>query len=566
MRAKRADYNHRVMARRPLLTLETAAYIAIAVLGLILRFGNLGLLPLNANEAAAALPAYTLARGEAAAIGTQPAYTLLTSLLFWLVPSSDFLARLWPALAGWLLVLLPYAWRDVLGRKAALVLALGLALDPGLVAVSRLASGHMLALAALAGALTAWRAERAVLAGALAGLALLSAPTVYTGGLALLFVWAIFLRTPLPGASQWRRAAIAAIAVLLLGSTLFLRVPSGLGSLAAPLAEFLRGWLVPSGVSALKVLFAIVGYGLPALVFGLWGAVLAWRSKDAAGQLLSLFALLALAIVLVYPGRQVADVLWTLLPLWGLAAQVISRYLFVPAEEPRAALGEAALMLVLFSFLVLSLARMTGNEFTLEMPRFYLYVVGGVLLLAVVASVLIALGWSQQAAAHGLVWALSLCLFLAALAAATRPANAANPRAAELWAPGPAVGQLELLRTSLKDLSEYNAGLPSGLAVDLRVDSAELAWLLRERPALPAGRAATLILTAADEAEPAEASAYHGQSFVLHSTPAWQHVPPSLLGWLLYRQAPETRQYIILWAASNLLPQDVAANSSGEGR
>ncbi|MCW5873026.1 MAG: hypothetical protein KIS88_00110 [Anaerolineales bacterium] len=554
------------MSPRPSLTLETTAYIAIALLALILRFGNLGLLPLNAGEAAAALPAYTIAQGDAATIGAQPAYTLLTSLLFSIVPSSDFFARWWPALAGWLLVLVPYAWRDVLGRKTALVLALGLALDPGLVAISRLASGHMLALASVAGALTAWRAQRASLAGALAGLALLSAPTIYVGVLAALFVWAFFVRTPLPTGANWRPAALSAVAVLLLGSTLFLRVPSGLGSLAAPLAAFLQGWVQPSQVSLLKVLFALLGYGLPALVFGVWGAVLAWRESNTAGQLLSLFALIALAIVLLYPGRQVADVLWVVIPLWGLAAQTIGRYLFVPQEEPRAAWGEALLMLVLMTFLVLSLARIASNEFMLETPRFYLYVVGGVLLLAAVASVLIGLGWSRQAAVHGLVWALSIGLALYALAGATRPASLASARAAELWAPGPAAGQLDLLRASLKDLSEYNAGVPSSLSVDVRMHSAELAWLLRELPSVPADRAVSLIITAADEAEPAEASAYHGQSFVLHSAPAWESTPPNLLGWLLYRQAPETRQYIILWAASNLLPQDVAANSSGESR
>lgn len=553
------------MAQRPSLTLETTAYIAIALLGLFLRFGNLGLLPLNAGEAAAALPAYTIAQGGDAAIGSQPAYTLLTSVLFSIVPSSDFLARVWPAVAGWLLTLLPYAWRDVLGRKAAVALAFGLALDPGLVAISRLASGHMLAIAAVLGALTAWRAGRMTLAGAAAGLALLSAPTVYIGVLAALFVWAFFVRRA-PRDAGWRRAAIAAAAVMLLGSTLFLRVPAGLGSLAAPLVEFLRGWAQPSGVSLLKLLFALLGYGLPALIFGLWGAVTAWRTKDSAGQLLSLFALTALAIVLLYPGRQVADLLWVTIPLWGLAAQVIGRHLAVPQHEPRAAFGEAALILVLMAFLTFSLARIASNEFMMETPILYFYVVGGVLLLAIVASLLVALGWSHQAAVHGLVWALSICFALLALGGATRSANAAALRSAELWAPGPAAGQLDLLRASVQDLSRYNRGVSHALAVDLRVQSAELAWLLRELPPVGAAGTAPLLITAADEAEPAEASAYHGQSFVLNTQPAWEPTPPNPIGWLLYRQAPETRQYIILWAASDLLPQDVAANSSGENR
>lgn len=552
------------MARRPSLTLEIAAYIAIALLGLILRFGDLGLLPLNAVEAAAALPAFTISQGGDAAIGAQPAYTLLTSFLFSIVPSSEFLARVWPALAGCLLVLLPYAWRDVLGPKVAVVLALGLALDPGLVALSRLASGHMLAVTGLLAGLTVWRRGRSALAGGLLALGALAAPTFFIGLIATLCVWAFLVRTPLVGAHA-RRAALAAAAVLVLGSTLFLKVPAGLGSVAAPLVGFLQGWAQPSGESLFKLLFALLGYGLPIVIFGIWGAVHAWLHKNTAGQLLSVFALISLAMLLLYPGRQVADMLWVVLPLWALLAQVIGRHLSVPEEEPRAALGEAALMLVLFAFLTFSLARIASNDFLLETPSFYFYVTGGVLLLGVLVTVLIGLGWSGKAAVHGLVWALSFSFALFMLSAATRPANAAALRAAELWAPGPAAGQLDLLRATLNDLSERNAGVPAALAVETRVDSAELAWLLRQLPPVT-GDSAPLIITAADEAEPAEASAYHGQSFVWTSAPAWEHVPPNPLGWLLYRQAPETRQHIILWAASHLLPQDVAANSSGENR
>jgi len=75
---------------------------------------------------------------------------LLTGLLFFLFGDSNAIARLWPALAGSLLVLLPWTFRGYLarypaGRIAGLVLAFGLALDPGLVAASRLAGGPMLA-------------------------------------------------------------------------------------------------------------------------------------------------------------------------------------------------------------------------------------------------------------------------------------------------------------------------------------------------------------------------------------------------------------------------------------
>lgn len=554
------------MARRSPLTLEVAAYLVIALVALLLRFGSLGNLPLNEHEAQAALPALAIASGDAAEIGAQPGYTLLTVVLFSVLPSSEFAARFFPALFGLLFVALPYFWRDVLGRRTALVLALVFALDPGLVAVSRLASGYMLVFGALALAATAWRAQRLALAGALGGLALLAAPTLYLGAFAGLVVWALFYSKLRPRQANSRPAWLAAAAVLVLGSTLFLGVPAGLGSVTAPLAAFLTGWLVPSGVSAFKVLFALLGYGLPALIFGVWGSLRAWQRADALGQACSVLAVVALALVLLYPGRQVADLLWVLLPLWVLAAQTIANYLTIPAEEPRAAWGQALLMAVLLSFLVLSLARIPGTE---ELPGLmlpYLYIAAGVIVLGAVATLLIALGWSGQASVHGLVWALGAFFALFLLAAATRFGSTGSHLGSELWPPGPAAGQLSRLRDTLEQLSAVKYGQPQALSVELRVESAALTWLTRNLRPTTAAAVAPLIITAADEAEPAEASAYRGQSFVLSNSPAWAHVPGSPIAWLFYRQTPQQQEHIILWAATHLFPEDALSNSSGDSR
>lgn len=553
------------MAPRSTLKTEYVLHAAILLLALGLRFANLGGLSLNEHEAAAALPAYQLSQDSQAPVGEQPAYTLLTALAFFAVPSSEFLARFWPALFGSALALLPFFWRDLLGRQAAVLLALGLALDPGFVALSRLASGRMLAVAGLLFAASAWRARRPAAAGALAALALLAAPTVFIGVLGVAILWAFFIDAAPPRGAQWRAAALAAAAMLVLGGTLLLSVPVGLGGIAAPLAAFLAGWMQPSGISILRVLFALAAYGLPALLFGLPGAARAWLNDDALGKLLSLWALVNLALVLLYPGRQAADLLWVLLPLWALAAGEASRYLFIPKPETLAAWGQALLSILLLAFLVLTLARIPANEAFPDLARPYIYIAGGVVLLGAVATLLISLGWSAQSAANGLVWALSLFLALFALTASTRFANPAAPAASELWAPGPAAGQLALLTDTMQELSRNASGQPGQLAVDLRVESAALVWAVRNLP--PAsGSAAPLIITLASDAEPAEASAYRGQSFLLASAPAWKHAPGGLVSWLLYRRAPQERQHVILWADANLFPDALSALSNGDSR
>ena len=136
--------------RRPI-NLEQALAVLALALALALRFLNLGAAALSDAEARWALQSLALANPSQSTsqliIGAQPAYIFMTSWLFQLFGGTNFLARFWPALAGWSLVLAPLLFRRQLGRPAALIAAFGLALDPGLVTVSRQAGSPMMALA-----------------------------------------------------------------------------------------------------------------------------------------------------------------------------------------------------------------------------------------------------------------------------------------------------------------------------------------------------------------------------------------------------------------------------------
>ncbi len=556
------------MAQRPPLKTEQIFYFGILLLALALRFGRLGAFPLNEFEAQAALPAHQLAQGASPDLGDQPAYVLLTGLTFFLIKSSEFLARFWPAIFGSLFVLLPYFWRDLLGRRAALLLSLALALDPGFVAISRLASGRMLAMAAMLMALIAWRYGRPVMTGILAALALLSAPTVYIGLVGGLLVWALFFTKSLRiDRSKLRPAFIAAAATLLFGATFFFSTPQGLAGIGNVLSGFLGGWTSSplSGsflTRAIELLFALITYGLPALAFGLLAAAKAWMRRESAGKILSLWALANLIILLIYPGRQVADLLWVLLPLSALAAVEIAHYLRMPAEEPRAAFGEAGLMLLLLAFLTFTLAKTTLTQSSPEIVGPYLFLAGGVLLLGVLATILVAFGWSGQAAASGLVWALGLFFVLVLLSDSTRPQRGDLLAANDLWAPGTAAGENAMLLSTLRDLSSRNTGQPQGLPVDLRLESAALQWALRDLPQnsaqSPADVAPPIIITLASGVPPAEIDSYRGQSFALQVERVWQPLPPNLISWLLYRQGPTLAQQAILWVNVNLFPDSGA--------
>ena len=176
------------------LTAEQALYGLAFILALIVRLIWLGHNPLTESEAAWANQSLALSRGEPTTIGPQPLYVLFTGLVFGVVKASEAWARLLPALCGSLLVLLPLLFRRQMGtsawaRRAGVVLAFGLALDPGVVALSRQAGSSLPALSLLLLAVGLGFSRRWNLAGITLGLALLAGPAFWQGAFGLALAW-----------------------------------------------------------------------------------------------------------------------------------------------------------------------------------------------------------------------------------------------------------------------------------------------------------------------------------------------------------------------------------------
>ena len=119
-------------------------FAAFAV-ALALRLIRLGVLPLGDKEASLALQALAVARGEATTFGSFAAYVGLTGFDFYLLSSGNFLARFWFALAGALVVFVPWLFRERIGHWPALLLAGVLAISPEMVGLSRIIGSPMMA-------------------------------------------------------------------------------------------------------------------------------------------------------------------------------------------------------------------------------------------------------------------------------------------------------------------------------------------------------------------------------------------------------------------------------------
>ena len=127
----------------------TAAVLLAAALACVLRLPGLGSASLTMNEAENAVTALRLFENGS---GGHLLYELPTALLFKMFGTSEFTARLFPALAGILLSMIPWMISKTAGTRKACALSFILALDPVLLFWSKRADAVIPAAAFMAAA------------------------------------------------------------------------------------------------------------------------------------------------------------------------------------------------------------------------------------------------------------------------------------------------------------------------------------------------------------------------------------------------------------------------------
>jgi hypothetical protein len=558
------------MLKKPF-TLEHTLYALALILALGLRFFHLERLPLTDYEADYALQSLALIRGADMAMLPNAAYIHLTAVLFAIFGATDFWARFLPALCGALLVLAPWFVRGRIGRLPALLLAFGLALDPGLNAISRLAGGPMLAVAFLSFALVLWLDQRRAAAAVFAALALLSGPSFWLAIVGLLLAWVVFRVLPV----RWRGEAGAAwggipfaelkpalywgLGTLLVVGTLLLLSLQGLSALISSLLAFLSSWWELSGLPLGRVFLALPAYELLPLAFGLTALVRGLIKRDGASILLSLWMLAGLVLVAVRVGHQVTDLVWALLPLWTLAAMELGRHLDLEKGN-RWVVGAV----VTFTFVLLVLAWLTLAKLTLADPasaeaRLQWVFIGGILLVTAISLVLVGSGWTPDDARLGGVWGFCLPLLLFTLAMTTGAAGVREPRTLELWNPEPRLGRADLVLKVANDLSILNKGMKAELPLTIAgVDSSALEWMFHDwdvevTDLISPVETPELMITplVSDLGLTAE---YRGEPLVWREMGDWYAATfANWVNWFVYRQMPVQREDIILWVRSDLM-------------
>lgn len=560
--------------RNKAVDIERILWILAVSFALVLRLFHLGGLPLTDWEAANALQAFDWIRSGLIPSGSQPGYMLTSGLFFQLFGSSNFAARLIPAMAGSLLALSPHLFRKTLGRWPALIAAFGLALDPALAAISRQADGASWALAFSILSLGFALNGRKKWAGFCLGLALLGGPVLWMGWLGLAIAVLIVGRSEiLPADGRFRLLAsrelwVTALLTLAAAGTLFLFAPFGLSMAAGSLADFFRGWATPGTMSLNNAVVGLLTYAWLPLLLGVARGISAWIRGESLDQFLSFWWLAALLLWLAYPGRQSGGAGWVMLPMWALAARQAADWLYRPNANLKISLAAGATVFVLLFFMVINAVAILHPVSWSARVELQIVKIGVAAAILALAVVLAGWGWSWDSAWQGTRWGAGAALLLILLSMSIHATGLGKKPQAEIWRTGPYFADAVLLQQTLQDFSVYKSGQNNRVQISVvGLNSPGLNWMLREFPDVQSTSALSLIETpdviiSDDRMQPGQISTYRGQDFRWQVQPAWDLMTvKEWMSWLVFREYPEEANWLILWARTDLFPGDNAAPS-----
>jgi hypothetical protein len=539
------------------------------ILAVSLRFIKLGTLPLGENAANLALQALNLTRGTETVIGGQPVYVALTSMVFSVFSASGFWTLFWPAIFGSAIVFLPLLFRKWLGNNCSLILAFLLAFDPGLVAISRTASGSMIALVSLLAAFGFLLNKRPLLAGNFAGLAALSGAAFWPGLIALGIVLLVS-RFSLPNGDQWTThfheikwqpfVSALAVTVGLLG-TCFLIHPSVISGIGSGFSDYLGSFSFNAVSSLSTALIGLLFSEIFTLPLAMWGLAIGVRENDRTAELMGYGFILSLILLITNPSQQLANLIWMIIPMAVLAARggndLLNRF---SKQEWVVSTIQASLtiMLLVFSFLnLLSIAAYVPTDWA-SIRNAILEITLPIAFLIVV-TILLAWGWSKKAAKQGLVAGISALLIFVTFGTAWKAAGLGPRPEIEIWQADPLPVGCEMVTKTASQLSLMTNGQPNRIDIALwNIDSDALRWCLRdfekvsEKLIMGETETPSIVLSATDE-EIGSTASYRGQDIHWTTSPDYDNMTAfNWLEWFALRKAPEKSEGYLLWARNDL--------------
>ena len=563
--------------------LESLVLFAVLLLFALSRFANLNARPLSDTEALHALGASLGTQGTSefwafneTATVRSPLYHLPTHLLFQVFGAEESIARIVPAIAGFLLLLLVvFLWNgDRPGSKMVWLLLLGF--SPIILTASRNANGDILAAAALFVILILLlekdisRFSRPELSFSLAaGIAFATGSAVYRALTGIALTALVIMLLSRSGRENWvslerlkrllKSAWLIPVTGLLISSG-FGSSPESIQGIAFGLEEWLLGWVQPSGHSVLELVLLLLTAEPLILLFGVAGAVRLWNNRESPGRFAAYLTIGAGFFITIYQGRTPLDLIWLILPLSYLAVQAIQELLasLMDLSSNQELIGLIALLVTFTASAALSVvAYGTGNVLTINPGNpnliLLLFLALGIMGLSVLVFFGIGWSWSIVIQAVGML-AIILALSLGISSIWRLNFTQEGYHVQELWWQATPTRAMPLMVNSLENAALAYSGHRHALPIEVQDDPPpSFAWALRnfqksEGETAFGAEATPVVLTLDANQDVSLPADYIGQSLGVRELRAWDTaLPPDIFRWWISRAAPTVVEQWVLW-------------------
>ena len=540
-------------------------YAGVVLLALGLRVVFTGDWVLSEKEATLALNATS---------SYQTIYQVWTGLLFQLFHTSNFLARLLPIVFGTAFVLAPLMLRKQLGDSVALLIALGLAIDPGLLALSKQAGPEIIALVAFFTLILFIWQKKWTFAGISLALGLLSGSYFWIGLVAMILCLVIVSVFPIKNtdneagtidfrlirqqaqAINWKSVLISFSLTVLLAGTVFLIQPRALAGLTTGVVEFFQRQ--SQGIHAISFSIEMIGFFaayLPILILGFLGMQYlssGWRSITWT------WIFVAFILVMGMPGRQLSDTIWLVIPLYLPAAIFLSRFQLHSQENPMIVGAVVAILGVFSVYFLYSLTQYLPNAALLQGDsQSNIYLLSAVISFVILALILVVLAWGWSIAISldaARVLGLGFVLF-ALLVSGLKSAGFDSKPSQLMWFQTRYFEDSDIFNKSILQLDQNRLEKLAPLKIELQnVTSSSLLWELRDYELMEktskmlfSDTPSDVIITGVNDA-PLVTENRTGQDFILEKSPAWSLMSfPEWFRWVLYQEPLYNNLQIVVW-------------------
>ena len=560
------------------ITNEYVLFLCIFIFATLLRFPQLGKIPLNDIEAKLALSSMDIFKGATVAQPAQPLYLNLTSLFF-ILASNNFTARIVSAITGSLFAITPFLFKKWFGSREALLIGMFFAFDPALISISRQADSRMITLLLIFIFFASILNSKRIVTGIIGGLLFLCGPSFWQ--LSILLLLSLFLFYQFSQDKKKTKKRIKGfinklkneslqlllgftVSILLIGTRLFSR-SDPLNLIPQSLIELINDWLAKGQLFnqfSFLIIFFISSYPLIILLC-LSGVIKEIFRKEKLSFFLLVLLLISFLFFLINPAAKTADIYILVIPMYYFATKIIVVWVELIKKHIKESLLIGIPVICLLGFIWLAILRILNLPIgSIDAAQMVIVLIGGMLLLGIII-VFIGWGWSIKSAVSGLSLAIIFILTLFHFSVSVHATGITPRPESELWWLDHYFKGSELITTTVEDISIWNTGFKNNINVALvGIDSPSIVWAFKEQGiakynVTPISETPSLMIMKEGK-DLTLKNGYRGQKFTLHSFPMWTiNLEQSLTSidfyrWLFLRDGFIKNEDVELWARADL--------------